>query len=395
MATSGDQLARGRRMAWADTQMRILTLSNCPLDKAQGSGYVILNYVRALRERGHRVDLLGPVELGLSGRGQRGIRYRQMFGMARQALSRRRGYDVLEFYGGEAWLATILLRGVRNRPLLVAHSNGLEPFSHRLLRQARHQQREAGKWWYRPELSSLYQWAFRAADGLVTVSDFDRNFALRSGYLPEQRVVAIDNPLPESYLALPLSHQRDKKMIFCGSWIERKGVSLLRRDATAFLAARPDWRLVLVGMAETFKVTDHFPAALAGQIEVIGPVERTTELRALYQQCRIAIQTSVYESFGLAVAEAMACGCALVATPVGFAAALKDGEEALLTSAQGLVPPLVRLAEDEDLRRRIAAAGHRRVQALRWGPAADRLESAYQRWLAERAGSIAKRRAPA
>src|SRR4030081_2029164 len=62
--------------------MKILTLSNCPLDEAQGSGYVIVNYARHLRLRGHQVDLLGPDELALPRSGRRAIRYRLALGMA-------------------------------------------------------------------------------------------------------------------------------------------------------------------------------------------------------------------------------------------------------------------------------------------------------------------------
>lgn len=40
--------------------MRILTISNCQLVESLGSGYVIVNFCRHLRERGHDVDLYEP-----------------------------------------------------------------------------------------------------------------------------------------------------------------------------------------------------------------------------------------------------------------------------------------------------------------------------------------------
>lgn len=43
--------------------MRILTLSDCPLLRHQGSGYVILGFYDELVARGHEVDLVGPDEL--------------------------------------------------------------------------------------------------------------------------------------------------------------------------------------------------------------------------------------------------------------------------------------------------------------------------------------------
>ena len=114
--------------------MRILTLANTPLRRDLGSGYVILNYAERLRRRGHVVRLIGPPEIDWPRSGRRAIRYRQMAGMflaaAPDAIAK---YDVVEFYGGESWLAVTRLARRSQRPLLVAHSNGLEPHAERLL----------------------------------------------------------------------------------------------------------------------------------------------------------------------------------------------------------------------------------------------------------------------
>ncbi|HEY6320412.1 MAG TPA: hypothetical protein VJA16_02510, partial [Thermoanaerobaculia bacterium] len=109
--------------------MRVLTLSNCPLDESLGSGYVVVRYAEGLRARGHRVEALGPTDYEPLPRLRRAIRYRQTIGMAAASLGRlaRAEYDVLEYYGGEAWLAvSALARLPGRRFLLVCHSNGLE-----------------------------------------------------------------------------------------------------------------------------------------------------------------------------------------------------------------------------------------------------------------------------
>ena len=98
------------------------------------------------------------------------------------------------------------------------------------------------------------------------------------------------------------------------------------------------------------------------------------------------ILPSVYESFGLAASEAMACGAALAATRVGFAAGLRDREEAMLLpepSAEALRQTLELLCRDEALRRSIAQGGYQRVQTLRWDGAVATVEASYLRWLAE------------
>ncbi|HVF61888.1 MAG TPA: glycosyltransferase family 4 protein [Thermoanaerobaculia bacterium] len=374
--------------------MRILSLSNCPLDEHMGSGYVTLGYARRLRERGHEVDLLGPAEFEPLRRLGRGTGYRQALGMATASLRRlaANDYDVVEFWGGEAWLALALLAWLPRRPfLLVAHSNGLETHCAELLRAAEADGRMArSRRWFQLDQSPLAERGFRAADALVTVGGFDRDYALERGYAEPQRALAVDNPLPEEYLGIEVDFARPRVIGYCGSWIPRKGVALLEASLPSVLRALPEWRLVLVGVGDGFRPDEHFPADLLARVEVVPYAERGTQLRALYQGLSILLLPSVYESFGLAAAEGMACGAALVASPVGFAAGLRDRHEALLlneSSPQALQEAIESLARDEELRQRIARGGHRRVQSLRWDDAVVTVEAAYLRWLAELRGA--------
>ncbi|HEV3459563.1 MAG TPA: glycosyltransferase family 4 protein [Thermoanaerobaculia bacterium] len=367
--------------------MRILALSNCPLDEKLGSGYVALRYARGLRARGHLVDLLGPADYEPLHGLRRGIRYRQTLGMAATSLGRlaRSEYDVLEYYGGEAWLAvSALARLPGRRFLLVCHSNGLETHYAEVAREA------AGASWHRPwyqaDHGALFARAFRDCDALVTVARYDRDYALREGYATADRVLAIENPLPDTFLGLDPDFARQPVIGYCGAWLPNKGAALIERDLPPLLRRFPAWRLTLVGVGPGFRSAEHFPPDVLPRITVIPHAERETELRGLYQGFAISILPSIYESFGLSAAEAMACGCALVASPVGFAASLRHGEEAFLLgdrASPGLCEALRTVIEDAALRQRLARGGYLRVQSLRWDGAVARLEAAYQTWLAD------------
>jgi glycosyltransferase involved in cell wall biosynthesis len=295
---------------------------------------------------------------------------------------------VLELYGGEAWLALALLaRLPGRRVLLVGHSNGLETHSAEALRAAA----GAGgqRRWFQADHGALMARGFRDCDALVTVAQYDRDFALRQGYAAPERVLAIDNPLPQAFLGLEPDFARGPVIGYCGSWLPRKGSALIERDLPPLLRDFPAWRLALAGVGRDFRAAEHFPEDVLPRITVIAHADRETELRRLYQSFAIAILPSIYESFGLTGAEAMACGCALVASPVGFAAGLRHGEEALLLSAPGsphLYRTLRALVENDELRQSIARAGYRRVQALRWDGAVAELETAYLAWLGELRG---------
>ncbi len=384
--------------------MRILTLSNTPLDAALGSGYVVLGYAEGLRRRGHQVVVRGPADYEPLYGLRRAIRHRQALGMAAECVRRltAEDYDVIELYGAEAWLATAALSRLPGRRfLLVAHSNGVEPHCAEAMAEAGpgrpwRPERPARAWLpslpgqpRRPGAARmpLAERAFRDADAVVTVGDFDRDYVLDRGFAPPERVLALDNPLPGGYLGLAVDFARPPVIGYCGSWLPRKGAALLATDLPPILRQHSAWRLTLVGVGDGFRAADHFPADLLPRITVVPHVRRDGPLRELYQTFAIAIVPSRYESFGLAATEAMACGCALAATRTGFAAGLRDGGEAMLTAghhASALYDAVAPLIDDPALRERIARAGHRRVQSLRWAPAVDRLENAYRGWLAER-----------
>ena len=318
--------------------MRALVLSNCPLERTQGSGYVILGYAEGLRVRGWEVDLLGPETIDPWPSLGRARSLRITFGMWRHATRAlaRRDYDVVEFYGGEGWLAiSRLARRAGRRFLLVSHSNGLETACGEQLRRWLGSDTLDGRprrpW--QVDGARLARVGFRAADALVTVNRIERDYALAAEYRPPDRVLAIENPLASDFLGQPFVPKRPPRIVYCGSWIPRKGIAVLAADLSRVLAEFPRSRLRLIGVGRGFALDAHFPPALHERVEVLPFVADREQLRRAYADCAIAVMPSVYESFGLVAAEAMACGCALVATRTGFAATLEEGREARLLDA--------------------------------------------------------------
>jgi glycosyltransferase involved in cell wall biosynthesis len=100
----------------------------------------------------------------------------------------------------------------------------------------------------------------------------------------------------------------------------------------------------------------------------------------------IFVLPSLIESFGVALAEAMACGCAAVTTRVGLGASLVDGREAILLEkpeSPRLYESVKRLILNPDLRRQVGIAARERVQSLRWDRAIPTLSDTYEGWLAD------------
>lgn len=372
------------RSSRASDPLRVLTLSNCPDDRALGSGYVVDGYANQLRRAGHHVRLIGSSKMapGAFLTGKRAFRYRLALGMAWTAhrAVRKEAYDIVEIYGGDAWLAIWVLQKKARRPfVIVARSNGLETHVSAVLQPSEPKARQLSH-------DRLFAIGYRLADGLITVSDWDRRWGLQAGYQSESHLAAIDNPLPDSYIGVPFEPERQSRTImYCGTWLPRKGVGLIETDIPHVLRRHSDWRLRLVGVG-AFDKAAHFPSDVCSRIDVVAGADRETSLKNLYASAAVTIMPSIYDSFGLVAAEAMACGCALVASPVGFPASLQDDVECVHVRghlAGALDDALERLLPNEASRYRIAEAGRNRVQQLRWNDARDRLIGHYRAWLAE------------
>lgn len=371
--------------------MRILTLSNSPLVAAQGSGYVVLNYARGLKAKNHEVDLFGPESLEILSFLKKAKSHRISLGMLVRAVRQLlfKNYDILEFYGSESWLTAFVLYHLpRRRFLMVAHSNGLETQSRAATQKflSLTDLDDGPPKWYQTFLKPPVSRAFTKVDGIVTVSDFDRRYALTNGYQVPQRVVAIENPLTNEYLGLTVDFRRPMVVGFCGSWLARKGIDIVQADIGQILRVFQNCRLRLIGVGREFRKESWFPPDVCDRVEVIPFVESKTELRGIYESLAILVMPSIYESFGLVAAEAMACGCAVAATRTGFSASLSDRKEAMLMEepkSPFLYQCVRALLLDEEGRIRIAREGYARVQRLRWPEAIDALEATYTSWLEE------------
>jgi glycosyltransferase involved in cell wall biosynthesis len=104
---------------------------------------------------------------------------------------------------------------------------------------------------------------------------------------------------------------------------------------------------------------------------------RGEQLRRLYDGMAIFLHPSLQEGWGLPPAEAMACGCALVAAANEGVLEYADAETALLApldDSETLADHVVTLLRDHERRERLAEAGRIAIQQYTWDRAVDRFE---------------------
>jgi glycosyltransferase involved in cell wall biosynthesis len=153
-------------------------------------------------------------------------------------------------------------------------------------------------------------------------------------------------------------------------------IHLLRsRRATA------DIRLVHAGPEGW--LADDVPRAvrelgLSAVVRFLGFVPQS-DLVALYRLARVCVYPSLYEGFGLPVAEAMACGCPVVTSDVsslpevaGDAAVLVDP-----TSVEAIADGIASLWTDEARRRSLTTHGLQRAGTFTWERAARETSAVY------------------
>jgi glycosyltransferase involved in cell wall biosynthesis len=367
--------------------MRILSVSNCPALEHLGSGYVIANFAKGLRALGHEVDLVQPDEYEVCRwLRPRAISYRQAVGMLRavKRALRLKHYDLVEFWGGEAWLATHwLIRSRSDRPMVVQHTNGPEPRYNQILRELGILKLNRLQAWHAEKLLPR---AFACADGIVTVSESDRVWLAESGLSRGAKLQAIEVPLPDCFAGRPIKARATGVIGFSGTWLPKKGIGVLVPDMTQILRAFPGWRFLVLGTNSTDSVRSCFPLDIRSKVDVLPMIKDKEALAQRYEQMEIFVLPSLIESFGVALTEAMACGCATVTTRVGFGAALVDEKHVLIlkkAESPYLYQAVKRLILNPELRQQLGTAAWERVQGLRWDRAVRILSDTYEGWLSE------------
>jgi glycosyltransferase involved in cell wall biosynthesis len=163
------------------------------------------------------------------------------------------------------------------------------------------------------------------------------------------------------------------QLLAVGSVVPRKAFDTLVR-ALGPLKDR-DWRLAIVGPAD--RDSQALAAlhsaigetGLAPRITLVGPVGTET-LAGYYAAADLFVMPSLYEGYGMALAEALARGLPVVCTTGGAAAQTVPDAAAIKIAPgdqQALTQAIARALDDAGLRRRLAVAAWAAGQKLpRW-----------------------------
>lgn len=239
----------------------------------------------------------------------------------------------------------------------------------------------------------FYEW-MRQADAVVTLTDWEKEFLVRTAGLREGRVhtigVGIEDGAPMK-AAVDVRAKygiREREIVlFLGQMGAHKGILTLitaMEDAWDF---REDMALVIAG-----NLTAHTNAIEARVRELDPKYGRKIylikgfpeeEKRAFFQAADLFVSVSPFESFGIVFLEAWRDGVPVIGCRRGGSAKLideyRDGLLALDGNSRELAVAIERLLADEAARKKMGEAGRRKVlEQYTWDAVIDRWEGLYR-----------------
>lgn len=235
-----------------------------------------------------------------------------------------------------------------------------------------------------PRIIDREEAEYAAADLITVPSGFVRDTFVARG-VPSAKVEVLSYGVDLDRfrrVGSPATGRMD--LLFVGGVSLRKGVPSLLQ---AYRALRhPAKSLTIAGVAEPALVARLGELKLLDDgVRLIGQVPQP-ELKGLMSRSHALVLPSIEEGLAMVMAQALACGCPVVATEnTGAADLFSDGVEGFIVAAQRddlLTERLQALADDPALRARMSAAALERVRSIGgWSSYGEQACRLYQRLL--------------
>ncbi len=234
------------------------------------------------------------------------------------------------------------------------------------------------------------------ADAIIAVSESTRQDIAQFLDIPIEQIDLIYEAAAPLYTQIALREGEARVlnstpvaagtfMLFVSTLEPRKNLPTLLQALRICIDRRPEagYRLVIVGRrgwrddaifqtARDLKLADH--------VLFTGGVGQY-DLRWLYNACRLYINPSLYEGFGLPLLEAMACGAPCLAAATSSLPEI-GGDAAIYVpplEAEQWADEIMALWDDEDRRAELGRMGVARAQQFSWYRAARETLKVYRR----------------
>ena len=371
--------------------MKILIAIGVLRQREAGAAGVVFNHAEQLEKLGHHVDCWFFDDVLPSPRWP--PRFRDLeFAAAVSSRIRRQPqqYDVVNLHapcGCVYGLSRKCLPSPGLPPYVFTMQGSEERFARAM--KLEHQKGRATNFawknrvWHRLYHQNVYDFSISTANyGAVANREGWILSELKYGH-PPGRIWYVPNGVSEEFfLPREFADSPADRLLYVGTWLDRKGIHYLA-DAFAALAARlPEIQLTVAGciIAED-QVKAYFPAAIRNRISV-HPFLARDAMPALYASHDIFVFPSLVEGMPLTLLEAMAGSMPVVTTNTCGMSDLIDNE------ANGLLVPAAdaaalgnaidRLRNSPELRRTFGTCAQECARRYTWDRIARQLEQVLQ-----------------
>jgi len=220
-------------------------------------------------------------------------------------------------------------------------------------------------------LRSLVSSIFKHNDVIFTESlkhgPTSAEAAIQLGAPPEKIEILSFGVDLEVFHPVPIRKGLKKVIMYAGNLILEKGLVYLIEASKKVIEKHPDSEFILIGKGRDEKYLMKYVErqGVKDYFKFLGALPNT-ELPEYYSLADIFVLPTLFQAVPMGVREAQACGVCVVASDIGgVPEVIKDGKTGLLVKAgdsTSLSTAIIRLIEDEKLRRRLAANGKRYIE---------------------------------
>ena len=352
-----------------------------PIERPTGMGVAVYNMALALSRRTTEVELVCRGDTERSSTINQNLRVHTLAHYSRSNLLagleivRKGRADIVHVHSSSAFPVVILARALGRKA--VVHSHGMEPL--------------------RPDRLTVARGiGVNASHRVIAVSQNTRAALIRGFHLAPRKVEVAYNGVdveifrPSQDTTMVLSKYGlvsfDRIILSVGSLYQAKGQWLMIECLPEILKRWPSLAYVNVGSAYRQSYRESIMDR-AKQLNVSSCIRMldtmpAADLAGLMNAATVCVHPSAREGFGLAVAEEMACGKAVVASNVDSLPEIVDNESNGLlvrpNDTEELASSVMRVLDDGVLARRLGDSAVAKVrEVFSWEKCAASLERAY------------------
>jgi radical SAM protein with 4Fe4S-binding SPASM domain len=219
------------------------------------------------------------------------------------------------------------------------------------------------------DLIEDWKWFGDKAEAIVAVSQYCANEVIRAFDVPKAKVQAIYNGVDTSIFHEEVQQSElDRPYFLVISSVNP--IKNFKRILAAYLGLNPDIRPDLVAI-----IPDYSDELSCDRVRIIREELKQQELARLYKGALALVFTSLRETFGMPILEAMSCGCPVI-TSDDTGCAEVAGDAALRVdprSIDQIGAAMQRVIDDELLREELRVKGRERVRGFSWRDSAEQL----------------------